>query len=308
MGRARRCGEAMACWRRRPVADPQARATAAGRRRSRSRKCRLFSVRTAQIFAAAPASFNGPATSRSCMPSPLLPSFTTMIGRSVDKRRVRSRFQEPAPQRAQAVHRIGGADVDTELGPPERNLRAHRFRRHRPMAPPPRPPGSGSRRCRSGTCSARSVFAAAASGGAMIDREAISGVAGDGFAASGFAMSALACPVLAEFGLAAFRLGDFDLGAFDLGKFGPAAVTLGRIRFHHVALHGIPGHGRNRRAWFRGVTCGLVGAGVGGSDRRDGRGRRALSGQQLLLAVVRPVRDVDARWRRSRIPAPVPGR
>src|SRR5436190_11271882 len=44
---------------------------------------RLFSIMPAQIFAAAAASLSGPATSRSCMPSPLLPSLTTIIGRSV---------------------------------------------------------------------------------------------------------------------------------------------------------------------------------------------------------------------------------
>src|SRR4051812_17733525 len=39
------------------------------------------STKAAQILAAAAASLNGPATRRSCMPGPLLPSFTTMIGR-----------------------------------------------------------------------------------------------------------------------------------------------------------------------------------------------------------------------------------
>src|ERR1700712_1428764 len=43
---------------------------------------RSLSIKAAQIFAAAAASLNGPATSRNCMPSPLLRSFTTMIGRS----------------------------------------------------------------------------------------------------------------------------------------------------------------------------------------------------------------------------------
>jgi len=42
-------------------------------------QARLFSVMTAQIFAAAPASFSGPATSRSCMPTRYLPSLTTMM-------------------------------------------------------------------------------------------------------------------------------------------------------------------------------------------------------------------------------------
>ena len=43
---------------------------------------RSLSIMTAQIFAAAAASASGPATSRNCMPSPLLLSFTTMIGRN----------------------------------------------------------------------------------------------------------------------------------------------------------------------------------------------------------------------------------
>src|SRR6185295_7518315 len=43
---------------------------------------RLFSVSTAQIRAAAPASFRGPATRRSCMPSPPVASLMTMIGRN----------------------------------------------------------------------------------------------------------------------------------------------------------------------------------------------------------------------------------
>src|SRR6266496_837653 len=43
---------------------------------------RLFSVMAAQIFAAAAASRKGPATSRNCMPKPPEPSLITMIGRS----------------------------------------------------------------------------------------------------------------------------------------------------------------------------------------------------------------------------------
>jgi hypothetical protein len=43
---------------------------------------RLFSLSTAQILAAAPASRSGPATSRSCKPKPLALSLMTMIGRS----------------------------------------------------------------------------------------------------------------------------------------------------------------------------------------------------------------------------------
>src|SRR5256885_5233766 len=43
---------------------------------------RLFSVMAAQIFAAAAASRKGPATSRNCMPKPPEPSLITMIGRN----------------------------------------------------------------------------------------------------------------------------------------------------------------------------------------------------------------------------------
>ena len=54
----------------------------ADRRTPWSRRGRSLSIMPAQIFAAAAASLSGPATSRNCMPSPLLLSFTTMIGRN----------------------------------------------------------------------------------------------------------------------------------------------------------------------------------------------------------------------------------
>src|ERR1700689_717848 len=44
---------------------------------------RSFTAREAQIFAAAAASLIGPATSRTCIPKPLLFSLMTMMGRSV---------------------------------------------------------------------------------------------------------------------------------------------------------------------------------------------------------------------------------
>src|SRR5260221_4704264 len=68
---------------------------------------RSLSVMTAQIFAAAAASASGPATSRNCMPSPLLLSFTTMIGRNVasgafdfDLRRPRHSARRPPSELA----------------------------------------------------------------------------------------------------------------------------------------------------------------------------------------------------------------
>ena len=39
------------------------------------------------------------------------------------QRRVRPRFQQPAPERAQARNRIGGAEIDAELGALDCNLR-----------------------------------------------------------------------------------------------------------------------------------------------------------------------------------------
>ena len=84
---------------------------------------RLFSVRTAQILAAAPASFSGPATSRSCMPSPLVPSLITMIGRSAVSGAFDLDFSSPRHSARKPVDRIGAAEIDPELGPLERDLR-----------------------------------------------------------------------------------------------------------------------------------------------------------------------------------------
>src|ERR1700716_2043000 len=138
---------------------------------------RSLSIMTAQIFAAAAASASGPATSRNCMPSPLLLSFTTMIGRNAAS---------------------GAFDFD---------LRRPRHSARRPpseLALPTSTPNSvrwtatlwGSRSATSAACADATTsgigeavialigvsdginFPAGASGGANIDLEAISGVAG----------------------------------------------------------------------------------------------------------------------------------
>ena len=84
---------------------------------------RLLSVSVAQIFAAAAASLMGPATRRNCMPRPLSRSFTTMIGRSAASASL-VRFEQAAPQRAQAVDRIGAAEIDPEFGALDRTAGA----------------------------------------------------------------------------------------------------------------------------------------------------------------------------------------
>src|ERR1700735_957817 len=63
----------------------------------------------AQIFAAAAASVSGPATSRSCMPSPVLLSFTMMIGRNAASGAFALDLRSP---------RHSARNPPTELAPP----------------------------------------------------------------------------------------------------------------------------------------------------------------------------------------------
>src|SRR6267142_2039798 len=131
----------------------------------------------AQIFAAVAATLSGPATSRNCMPSPVLLSFTTMIGRSV-----------------------ANEAVDFDLRSPRHSAR----RPLSELAPPTSTPNSvrctacwaaaacdsfasglstdGADAVTSGlggvTGSGSISFPAAESGAAMIDFDAMSGVAG----------------------------------------------------------------------------------------------------------------------------------
>ena len=110
---------------------------------------RSFSIRPAQIFAAAAASLSGPATSRSCMPSPLLPSLITMIGRNVvsaafdlDFRSPRHSARKPGSELAPPTSTPNSVRWTAELGrrrrlhparPPRRRatLRRHHFRHRR---------------------------------------------------------------------------------------------------------------------------------------------------------------------------------
>src|SRR6266852_1225035 len=138
---------------------------------------RSLSSRTAQFFAAAAASASGPATSRNCMPSPLLLSFTTMIGRNAasgafdfDLRRPRHSARRPPSELALPTSTPNSVRWTATLG--------------------------GSRSATSPACADATTsgigdavialigvsdginFPAGASGGASIDFEAISGVAG----------------------------------------------------------------------------------------------------------------------------------
>src|ERR1700716_1184806 len=138
---------------------------------------RSLSIMTAQIFAAAAAWATGRATSRNCMPSPLLLSFTTMIGRNAasgafdfDLRRPRHSARRPPSELALPTSTPNSVRWTATLG------------------------GSRSARSADGADATTSGigdavialigvsdginFPAGASGGASIDFEAISGVAG----------------------------------------------------------------------------------------------------------------------------------
>ena len=108
---------------------------------------RLFSVRTAQILAAAPASFSGPATRRSCMPSPLVLSLMTMIGRNaasgafdLDFNSPRHSMRRPFTELAVPRSTPNSVRRSETFG-----ARHRRLPRRSPMAPTPRRQGSGSR-------------------------------------------------------------------------------------------------------------------------------------------------------------------
>src|ERR1700732_1999392 len=91
---------------------------------------RSFSIMPAQIFAAAAASLIGPTTNLSCMPSPLLLSLMTMIGRNVvsaafdldlrsprhSARKPGSEFAPPTsiPNSVRWTANLGAADAESD--------------------------------------------------------------------------------------------------------------------------------------------------------------------------------------------------
>ena len=136
----------------------------------------------AQIFAAAAASLSGPATSRSCMPSPLLPSLTTIIGRSVvnaafdlDFRSPSHRARNPGSEFAPPTSTPNSVRWMASLGAVTADASGSTFST------------AGAEATMSGLGVADTVFAAlsgsinfaaAPSGGAMIDLAATSGADG----------------------------------------------------------------------------------------------------------------------------------
>src|ERR1700676_1824409 len=148
---------------------------------------RSFAIRPAQIFAAAAASSSGPATSRSCMPSPLEPSLITTIGRNVVKAAFALDFRSPrhsarkplsefalptsTPNSVRCTATFAGAASDAS--DPASSAGGDAATSGRGAFSTPFMGFSGS-----------ISFEAAASGGAMIDFDATSGVAG--VAAGGF--------------------------------------------------------------------------------------------------------------------------
>ncbi|XIA62888.1 hypothetical protein ACFIOY_26365 [Bradyrhizobium sp. TZ2] len=204
---------------------------------------RLFSVRTAQILAAAPASFNGPATSRSCMPRPLVPSFTTMIGRSVVSGAFDRDFNSPRHSARRPL---------TELALPRSTPNSVRCSAtfgsvnssSASLADDADATTSGiglatmALRALLGSIS----FPAAGSSGAIIDCAATSGVAGEAFAISDVAVSAFAVSAFAVSGLVGsilavsiLAVSDFPISVFaasfatdeTVAKPGSAALAAG---------------------------------------------------------------------------------
>src|SRR5450432_1745357 len=132
---------------------------------------------TAQIFAAAAASASGPATSRNCMPSPLLLSFTTMIGRNAasgafdfDLRRPRHSARRPPSELALPTSTPNSVRWTATLGESRSALSAD--------GADATTSGIGDAVIALIGVSDATNFPAGASGGASIDFEAISGVAG----------------------------------------------------------------------------------------------------------------------------------
>src|SRR5260370_101264 len=125
----------------------------------------------AQIFAAVAASLSGPATSRNCMPSPLLLSLTTMIGRSVPNGAVDFDLRSPRHSARRPL---------SELAPPTSTPNSVRCTACDSSLSALSPGGADATTSGLGgvTGSSSISFPAAESGGAMIDFGAMSGVAG----------------------------------------------------------------------------------------------------------------------------------
>jgi hypothetical protein len=171
----------------------------------------------AQIFAAAAASLSGPATSLSCVPSPLLASFTAMSGRKAasaefdfDLSRPRHSARKPATEFAVPTSTANSVrwTVDAAGAASSVNGAAAITT------------GASAAAGVSGGVSGAVSFAAGASGGAMIDFAGISGVAG--VAAGAFdAIDPIGIAPVAEPGSATG--GGFGI----VGPFATAAVATG---------------------------------------------------------------------------------
>src|SRR5258705_1850974 len=138
---------------------------------------------TAQIFAAAAAWLSGPAPSRNCMASPVLLSFTTMIGRSVANDAVDFDLRSPRHSARRPL---------SELAPPTSTPNSVRCTAGWGAAACDAsgsglsPDGADATTSDLGglTGSGSISFPAAESGGAIIDFDAMSGVAAGAFEAA----------------------------------------------------------------------------------------------------------------------------
>jgi hypothetical protein len=185
-----------------------------------SQLVRLPSIRTAQIFAAAAASLSGPAANLSCMPCPVLLSFTTMIGRKAasaefdfDLSRPRHSARKPPTEFAVPTSTANSVRWTVDAAG---TASACASSAGEAAATASGPAAAGA----SGGTSGAVSLAAAASGGAMIDFAGISGAVG---VAAG-AFDAI-CPVDAEPGSEAAAMGGGLSGIAE--PFAAAAVATG---------------------------------------------------------------------------------
>ena len=251
---------------------------------------RSFSVRPAQIFAAAAASPSGPATSRSCMPSPLLASLITMIGRNVasaaldlDFSSPRHSARKPLTELAPPTSTPNSVRCTASLGAVAAAVSASVLSEGEAAATTS---GIGDAVNIFSGLSGLSGFAAfsglsgsisfeaAASGGPIIDFSATSGAAG----------------VMAGVAVAA---GGFDgFGATD------ATVVLNELRDHGIAADRAYGGRSGKKQWGAADKSGAV-FGVMLAPREAAEGKVAVkdlrSGEQIEVA-----RSEVASWLRER--------
>ena len=271
----------------------------AGRRTPSVSQARWLSISAAQIFAAAAASLSGPATSRSCRPSPLRAFLHHDDRAQRRQRRIRPDFRSPRHSARRPLDRIGAADVDAEFGALHRDLGGRIRLAHQSSDTDCRPtdPGIGAAvtvvRGASG-----SISFAGRDVGRRHHRFRRHRAALPASRAGGFGGACPADETVA--GTAPARSATGFCGA-------AGAVATGAVRGRSCCggcrLPGRPQPGHGDFAAAAATGCGrCAGAGAGLRRRRLARAGVAACGDAAAGG------DFAARSRRSRNPAPVPER